>query len=172
MVLQAKEFYRSSSATFSSSPLKIHNSFSLSCLSIRNSHNIMQISSQAATRKCKTKPIAPMCHAPRRVEYIENVNGRQLDSGGRGMGRAVTQTLARAQIQLISTNFSNCSTKEKQEEEGEEKDSTCPVANKEKKRKIAKNQLKKFCLRSGKSHAHLRPSPLLYIHTRDSRQEN
>lgn len=35
------------------------------------------------------------------------------------MGRAVTQTLARAQIQLISTNFSNCSTKEKQEEEEE-----------------------------------------------------
>lgn len=36
------------------------------------------------------------------------------------MGRAVTQTLARAQIQLISTNFSNCCTKEKQEEEEEE----------------------------------------------------
>lgn len=36
------------------------------------------------------------------------------------MGRAVTQTLARAQIQLISTNFSNCSTKEKQDEEEEE----------------------------------------------------
>lgn len=121
---------------------------------------------------------------PRRVEYIENVNGRQLD---RGQGES------RVDGQGCHSNFSqgtnpidfNQFLKLLHEGEtggrgggagaGAGKVSTCPVANKEKKRKIAKNQLKKFCLRSGKSHAHQRPSSLLaclYIHTRASRQEN
>lgn len=129
---------------------------------------------------------------PRRKQYIENVNGRQLQSKGKEEGRrelphnaAVTQTLARAQIQLISTNFSNCSPKKKKEMEKEQRKRRSQQGLRaqsqiKRRQKIAKNQLKNFC-RDGNgdtgtriSHAHHArraspsPSPLpaLYTHSR------
>lgn len=96
---------------------------------------------------------------PRRKQYIENVNGRQLEKVEKGLphNAAVTQTLARAQIQLISTNFSNCSPKKKKREKEQRKKeparTTCPVANKEK-TKNSKESIEKLLPRCQRRHRH------------------